>query len=117
MAETGRGFKVYNTGGTPRLVYEVKPEATWNIGGERGGEYYAMTPKERFREQRLTGMSGAPFVYGELTPSERANIFGDPVTEGYEAANQLDIGGGLADMLNNLGYGSGSGASSTDALA
>ena len=118
MAETGRGFKVYNTGGTPRLVYEVKPNATWNIGGTEGGEYFAQTPQERFREQYLTGISGTPFYSGGMTPTQREQYFGNAQREGYEAADQLDIGGGLADMLNQFGAaGSGGGVSSADALA
>lgn len=117
MAETGRGFKVYNTGATPRLVYEVKPNAAWNIGGAVGGESFAQTPRERFVEQRLTGIGGEPFYFGGMTPAQREQYFGNPQREGYEAADQLDIGGGLADMLNQFGTTGSGGVSSADALA
>lgn len=120
MAETGRGFKIYNTAGTPKLVYEVKPEASWNIGGTVDGETFAYTPQERFIEQRRTGIGGESFYPGGMTASQRYALgYGSAAEdEGIRLANQYDIGGGLADMLNNLGYGgSGTGVSSADALA
>lgn len=117
-----RGFTQYKTP-TPdtsgRLVFSSVPTASWNVGGTTGGEAYAVTPMERFREQRLTGIAGfEPFSYGGMTASQRRELFGDPAGEAADLAGQFDTGmggAGIAQLLAAIG--GGSGASAGDTLA
>jgi len=116
MVETNRGFKVY-PGTTPKLVYDVKPNAPWNIGGTIGGEAFAQTPQERFVEQYQSGMGGKSIYFGGMTPSQRRELgYGDA----YEVDAQklydefVAAGGFNVPKIPGLG---GSGMSSADALA
>lgn len=119
-----RGFIAYQTpkpDDSGRLVFSSVPAATWNIGGTTGGETYAVTPRERFVEQQITGAAGfKPFSYGGMTASQRRELFGDPAAEAADLASQFDTGlgagSGIAQLLASIG-GSGDGTSASNALA
>lgn len=123
MAQGDRGFKVYGKDGkdkkgTTRLVYTSAPTEFRGVGGQRAGEVFAMTPKERFIDWAESRITGPITSTGEMTASERAALgYGSAAEEeGRRRGEEYVLGyGGLADLINGLG--GGGGASASDKLA